>query len=316
MTQPDRLASDARAVQRQTTLKNAIHCSGTALHHGGHVSMAMLPAPADSGIVFRRSDLAGRGTSIPADWRHVADMPMCTALETDGIQIATIEHVMAALAGCGIDNLTIDINGPELPIMDGSAWPFVFLIECAGVAELDAPRRAVRILRSVTLASGSRSVKLRPSDGFSIDFEVDYESGAIARQHCHVDLVDGAFKNELSRARTFGFLHEVDALRAAGLARGASLDNAIVVTHDGVLNEGGLRFPDEFVRHKALDALGDLYLAGAPIIGRFEGRRSGHKLNHRLLRAVFQRPDAWCWSDSSAAGASLPEPRRAVGFDG
>jgi UDP-3-O-[3-hydroxymyristoyl] N-acetylglucosamine deacetylase len=313
MSQSERPAPETRPLQRQTTLKNAIHCSGTALHHGGHVSMAMIPAPANTGIVFRRTDLAGRGATIPGTWRQVADMPMCTAIESDGIQIATIEHVMAALAGCGIDNLVIEIHGPELPIMDGSAWPFVFLIECAGVVELDASRRFIKILRSVTLSAGGRSASLRPAEGFTIDFEVDYGAGAIARQRCEIDLVDGAFKNELSRARTFGFLHEVDALRAAGLARGASLENAIVVTHDGVLNEGGLRFPDEFVRHKALDALGDLYLAGAPIMGRFEGRRSGHKLNHRLLRALFQRRDAWCWSDSSAAGSPLPEPRRAAG---
>src|SRR6185295_16719878 len=169
MTESERPAPEASALQRQTTLKNAIHCSGTALHHGGHVSMAMLPAPANSGIVFRRTDLAGRGVSIPANWRHVADMPMCTALESEGVQIATIEHVMAALAGGGIDNLLIEIQGPELPIMDGSAWPFVFLIECAGVVELEAPRRFVKILRPVTLAAGGRSVALKPGDGFSID---------------------------------------------------------------------------------------------------------------------------------------------------
>jgi UDP-3-O-[3-hydroxymyristoyl] N-acetylglucosamine deacetylase len=277
--------------------------------------MAMIPAAADTGIVFRRTDLAGRRVSVPADWRHVAEMPMCTALEREGVQIATIEHVMAALAGCGIDNLLIELNGPELPIMDGSAWPFVFLIECAGVAELEASRRFLRILRPVTLVTGNRSVALRPGDGFTIDFEVDYDNGAIARQRCEIDVAGGAFKNQLSRARTFGFLHEVDALRAAGLARGASLENAVVVTRDGVLNEGGLRFPDEFVRHKALDALGDLYLAGAPIIGRFEGRRSGHKLNHRLLRSLFQRPNTWCWSDSSVA-EMLPEAPQAVGFGG
>ena len=278
--------------------------------------MAMIPAPAGSGIVFRRTDLAGRGVSIPADWRHVADMPMCTAIEADGVKIATIEHVMAALAGGSIDNLLIEVQGPELPIMDGSAWGFVFMIECAGVVELEAPRRFVKILRPVTLSAGGRSVSLRPGEGFAIDFEVDYGAGAIAPQRCEIELVDGAFKNELSRARTFGFLHEVDALRAAGLARGASLENAIVVTHDGVLNEGGLRFPDEFVRHKALDALGDLYLAGAPIMGRFEGRRSGHKLNHRLLRALFQRRDAWCWSDSNAAVSPSPEPKRVAGLSG
>jgi UDP-3-O-[3-hydroxymyristoyl] N-acetylglucosamine deacetylase len=307
-------------IRRQTTLKNAIHCSGTAIHHGGHVTMAMLPAPAGHGIVFRRTDIAGGGLSIPADWRHVADMPMCTALESAGVQIATIEHLMAALSGCGIDNLLIEINGPELPIMDGSSWPFVFLIECAGISELEAPRRFLKILRPVSIGTGGRSVALMPAEGFSLSFEVDYDSGAIARQNGELNLVDGAFKNELSRARTFGFLHEVDALRAAGFARGASLDNSIVITGDGILNEGGLRFPDEFVRHKMLDALGDLYLAGAPILGRFEGHCSGHKLNHRLLRALFQRREAWCWTESNAPETTpesgLDSAQRAAGFAG
>jgi UDP-3-O-[3-hydroxymyristoyl] N-acetylglucosamine deacetylase len=309
-------ARQAQPIRRQTTLKNAIHCSGTAIHHGGHVTMAMLPAPADHGIVFRRTDIAGKGVSIPADWRHVADMPMCTALEAEGVQIATVEHLMAALSGCGIDNLQIEINGPELPIMDGSAWPFVFLIECAGISELEAPRRFLKILSHVSVSMGGRSVAVMPAEGFSLGFEVDYDSGAIACRNGEIDLVEGAFKNELSRARTFGFLHEVDALRAAGLARGASLDNSIVITGDGILNEGGLRYPDEFVRHKMLDALGDLYLAGAPMIGRFEGHCSGHKLNHRLLRTLFQRREAWCWSDSGAAAPALESSRRAAGFGG
>ena len=312
MTQLQDAAPRAKTARRQTTLKNAIHCSGTPIHHGGHVTMAMLPAPAGHGIVFRRTDIAGRGISIPAGWDHVADMPMCTALESDGVQIATIEHLMAALSGCGIDNLLIEINGPELPIMDGSAWPFVFLIECAGITELDASRRFLKVLSPVTVSLGAgRSAALLPGDGFTLSFEVDYENCALASQASEMELVDGTFKNELSRARTYGFLHEVDALRAAGLARGASLDNSIVITGEGILNEGGLRFPDEFVRHKMLDALGDMYLAGAPIIGRFEGRRSGHKLNHRLLRALFQRREAWCWTESDAAEADATTPRQA-----
>jgi UDP-3-O-[3-hydroxymyristoyl] N-acetylglucosamine deacetylase len=317
MTQSHDALRRAQLARRQTTLKNAIHCSGTPIHNGGHVTMAMLPAPAGHGIVFRRTDIAGRGVIIPADWNHVADMPMCTALEAEGVQIATVEHLMAALSGCGIDNLLIEINGPELPIMDGSAWPFVFLIECAGIAELDAPRRFLKILSPVSVSMSGRSASLLPGEGFTLSFEVDYETGAIARQTSEMELVDGTFKNELSRARTYGFLHEVDALRAAGLARGASLDNSIVITGDGILNEGGLRFPDEFVRHKMLDAFGDMYLAGAPILGRFEGVRSGHKLNHRLLRALFQRREAWCWtdSDSVAIGSALPQDagQRAVG---
>src|SRR5258706_14420479 len=212
----------ALPIHRQTTLKNAIHCSGTAIHHGGHVTMARLHAHARHGIVFRRTDIAGKGLSIPANWDHVADMPMCTALESGGVQIATIEHLMAALSGCGIDNLLIEINGPELPIMDGSAWPFVFLIECAGIAELDAPRRFLKILSPVSVSMSGRSASLLPGEGFTLSFEVDYETGAIARQTTEMELGDGTFKNELSRARTYGFLHEVDALRAAGLARGAS----------------------------------------------------------------------------------------------
>jgi UDP-3-O-[3-hydroxymyristoyl] N-acetylglucosamine deacetylase len=316
MTQVNDASRQALPIRRQTTLKNAIHCSGTAIHHGGHVTMAMLPAPAGHGIVFRRTDIAGKGVSIPADCNHVADMPMCTALESDGVQIATIEHLMAALSGCGIDNLLIEINGPELPIMDGSAWPFVFLIECAGISELDAPRRFLKILSHVSIGMAGRSVALMPADGFTLSFEVDYDSGAIARQTGEIQMAEGTFKNELSRARTFGFLHEVDALRAAGLARGASLDNSIVITGDGILNEGGLRFPDEFVRHKMLDALGDLYLAGAPILGRFEGHRSGHKLNHRLLRALFQRREAWCWSESDAATPALESAPLAARFGG
>ncbi len=321
MTQKQNVTPRTTSVRRQTTLKNAIHCSGTPIHHGGHVTMAMLPAPAGHGIVFRRTDIPGRGISIPAGWDHVADMPMCTALESDGVQIATIEHLMAALSGCGIDNLLIEINGPELPIMDGSAWPFVFLIECAGIAELEAPRRFLRILSPVSVSLGAgRSATLLPGEGFTLNFEVDYDNSAIARQTSEMELVDGTFKNELSRARTYGFLHAVDALRAAGLARGASLDNSIVITGEGILNEGGLRFPDEFVRHKMLDALGDMYLVGAPIIGRFEGRRSGHKLNHRLLRALFQRREAWCWTESDAgegdANVARKSGTRAAGAAG
>jgi UDP-3-O-[3-hydroxymyristoyl] N-acetylglucosamine deacetylase len=228
---------------------------------------------------------------------------MCTALECDGVRISTVEHVMAALAGCGIDNLLIEINGPELPIMDGSAWPFVFLIECAGVAELETARRFLKILRPVTLATGNRSVALRPAEGFAIDFEVDYGNGAIARQRCEVDVTGGAFKNELSRARTFGFLHEVDLLRANGLALGGSLDNSVVISGDNILNEDGLRFADEFVRHKVLDAIGDLALAGAPLLGHFRGVRSGHALNRQVLEALFADEDAWCMTTLSRARA-------------
>src|SRR5262249_41491234 len=253
----------------QRTLKNRIHCSGVSLHHGTRVTMSLVPAPPDSGIIFRRTDIAGASCRIAASWENIAEMPYCSALTNGaGVVIATVEHLLAALAGAGIDNLLVEVNGPELPIMDGSAWPFLFLTECAGVIEQDTPRRAIEILERVSVGGPDRSATLLPGDGFSVSFVIDYESPAIA-QEGFARLSAEVFKSALSRARTYGFLHEVDGLRAAGLARGASLDNAIVVNGSGVMNEDGLRYQDEFVRHKMLDAVGDLYLAGAPILGQF-----------------------------------------------
>lgn len=278
----------------QRTLKRPIHCTGIALHSGASVFMTLRPGEPDGGIVFKRTDVDGDGATIPARWDHVVDTQLCTTLSSrEGVRIGTVEHLMAALAGCEIDNAVIEVNGPEIPIMDGSAAPFVFLIECAGVVELDAPRRVVRIQKAVTVRDGERLASLFPAEGFSIVCEIDFTSPAVSRQRISVDLVNGTFKKELASARTFGFLHEVEELQAAGLARGGSLDNAVVVSGDKVLNEGGLRYADEFVRHKALDAIGDLYLAGAPIVGRFLGVRSGHCINNLLLRTVFADPAAW-----------------------
>lgn len=306
---------------RQRTFKNAIHCSGITLHHGANVSMTLHPAPAGTGVRFRRSDIRGGDNVIPASWRNVAGTTMCTTLaNADGASVATVEHLLAALSGCGIDNLLVELDGPEVPIMDGSAWPFVFLAECAGTVEQEAPRRAVRILKPVQVGDGERSARLEPGDGFSLSFEIAYEDAEIAPQTRVVRLANGSFKSEVSRARTFGFLREVDSLRAAGLARGASLDNAIVVGSRGVMNEGGLRYEDEFVRHKILDSIGDLYLAGGPILGHFHGSRSGHKLNHRLLRALFADPTAWEPADQretvplqpAATAAEEPQARFAA----
>jgi UDP-3-O-[3-hydroxymyristoyl] N-acetylglucosamine deacetylase len=204
---------------------------------------------------------------------------------------------MAALAGMEIDNAIIEVNGPEIPIMDGSAAPFVFLIECAGVVAQDRPRRVIRVLKPIAVDDGERYASLVPGTGFSVSFDIDFASRAVARQRISVELGNGAFKRELARARTFGFLHEVEELRAAGLARGGSLDNAVVVSGDEVLNESGLRYDDEFVRHKALDAIGDLYLAGAPLRGHFFGQRSGHGTNNALLRALFADADAWSYDE-------------------
>jgi len=296
---------DVVSVAPQKTLKAAIHCRGVALHSGGRVGMTLHPAAPNTGIVFRRTDLAG--AELRADWRNSVEQPLCTKLE-DGkdFSVATIEHLMAALAGLEIDNVLIEIDGPEVPVMDGSAAPFVFLIECAGTLEQEAPRRAIKVLKPVNVGEDGKSASLAPDDGFSMSFAIDFASGAINRQDITIALDPESFKVDISRARTFGFLHEVDQMRAAGLARGGSLENAVVIQGDRVLNREGLRYVDEFVRHKVLDALGDLYLAGAPIIGHFRGVRSGHALNRRLLEGLFADPSAWCFIDLQRRLPILP----------
>jgi UDP-3-O-[3-hydroxymyristoyl] N-acetylglucosamine deacetylase len=254
----------------QHTLKNAISCTGTGLHSGTKVTMTLCPAAPDTGIVFRRTDAAASGAEIDARWDNVVDTHLNTTIgNADGVKVGTIEHLMAALSGCAVDNAIVEINGPEIPIMDGSAAPFVFLIECAGTAVL------------------------KPGSGFSVSVEIDFESALVARQKLQVNLVNGTFRSEIARARTFGFDHEVAQLQAMGLARGGSLDNAVVVSGDRVLNADGLRYDDEFVRHKVLDSIGDLYLAGGVIIGHFQGFRCGHSLNNALLRSLFAQADAW-----------------------
>src|SRR5260221_3404092 len=291
-------------VVQQRTIKNPIHCRGVGLHSGVKAAMTLHPAAPGSGIVFRRTDAGGAGAEIAATWQNVVESALCTTLSNgDAITIGTVEHLMAAVAGDEIDNVLVELDGPEVPIMDGSAAPFVFLIECAGVVEQDAPRQAIRILKTVTAGDKEKSACLMPDDGFSMSFEIDFASRAVSQQDLSIVFDSETFKSEISRARTFGFLHEVDRMRAAGLARGGSLDNAVVVSGDTILNEGGLRYADEFVRHKLLDSLGDLYLAGAPIIGHFRGLRSGHLLNRKLLEPLFATPDAWCKTTLSRADA-------------
>lgn len=301
-------AIDARKLSvYQYTLKDVIDCTGIGLHSGARVSMTLRPAGPDSGIVFRRTDIAGGGVEIPARWDAVVDTRLNTTLgDGNGVTVGTVEHVMAALAGAGIDNAIIELNGPEVPIMDGSAAPFVFLIECAGVVEQSAPRRVIEILRPVSVGDRDRSAMLSPGNSFSVSFEIDFKGTLIDQQQFFGDFSNGAFRRDIARARTFGFEEEVEALQAAGLARGGSLDNAIVVSGDRILNDDGLRFDDEFVRHKVLDSIGDLYLAGGQIIGHFHGFRSGHGLNHELLRALFDNEDAWRISE---LGMDLPAPR-------
>jgi UDP-3-O-[3-hydroxymyristoyl] N-acetylglucosamine deacetylase len=302
---------------RQQTLKNSIHCSGIGLHSGARVSMTLHPRES-GGIVFRRSDLAG-APEIAATWDNAVETPLCTTLQRGETRVATVEHLLSALAGVGIDSVLVELDGPEVPIMDGSAAPFVFLIECAGIAELSAPRMAIRVHRTVAIEETHRSARLLPAArGLGIDFEIDFDSPTVARQDWSVQLSRPVYKRDIARARTFGFLHEVDKLRESGLAQGGSLDNAVVIAQDGILNEGGLRYEDEFVRHKVLDAVGDLYLAGAPIIGRFQGAQSGHALNLRLVAALLSDPSAWSWTEMSQADVGIGEvggaaiPSRAV----
>ena len=278
----------------QHSLKSKISCCGMGLHSGTNVSITLVPAPENTGIVFRQINNDKISSDIIAHVDNVVDDRLCTTLgNSTGNTIATVEHLMAALRGCGIDNLYIEVEGSELPIMDGSSEPFVSLIECAGVVEQSAPRRVIRILKPVNVEVGDSQATLMPADRPSLDVEIDFDSAFISNQALSIGLVNGSFCKELARARTFGFLHEVEQMRAAGLAKGGSLENAVVVSQDGVLNDGGLRFDDEFVRHKMLDAVGDLYLAGGHIIGQFSGIRSGHAINNALLRALFADGEAW-----------------------
>lgn len=254
--------------------------------------MTLHPAAADTGIVFRQT---GSRAEIRANWANTTESPLCTVLSNgEGIRIGTIEHLMAALAGTAIDNAVVELDGPEVPIMDGSAAPFLFLIECAGTVAQDMPRRAIKVLKPVSVGEDGATAALSPDHGFSMSFEIDFDNPLIRRQDITLLFDAETFKTELSRARTFGLLDEVDRLRAAGFVRGGSLDNAVVVGRDHVLNIGGLRYADEFVRHKLLDAFGDLYLAGGPLVGCFRGVRSGHAHTKRLLAALFADNDAWC----------------------
>ena len=296
-------------IARQKTLKKSIHCRGIGLHSGARINLALHPAAPGTGILFRRRDEGG--TEIAASWRNIVDSTLCTTLgDGNGVTIATVEHLMSALAGLEVDNAIVELDGPEVPVMDGSAAPFVFLIECAGLVEQHAPRRAIKVLKPVHVGGNGKSAALVPDDQFRVSFAIDFASDAIKRQELSFTLDAGDFKHEISRARTFGFLDEVDRMQAAGLARGGSLENAIVISGDRVLNKEGLRYGDEFVRHKVLDALGDLYLAGGPILGHFHGVRSGHALNRELIAALFADATAWC-ATAVPVEAWDEEPQRA-----
>jgi UDP-3-O-[3-hydroxymyristoyl] N-acetylglucosamine deacetylase len=278
----------------QKTLGKIVECSGIGVHSGEKIDLRLCPAPADSGITFIRTDLVNGARTIKARWDNVIDTRMCTVIGNDhGGKVATIEHLMAALAASGIDNATIEINGGEVPVMDGSSASFVFLIEEAGVVEQSALRREIEVLAPVSVEHNGKRASLSPSADARYSVTIDFNSAPIKTQSCDVTLSAINFKNEISRARTFGFYEEVEQLQKLGLARGGSLDNAIVIKDQTILNEGGLRYSNEFARHKVLDAIGDIALAGMPIRGHFEGYCCGHDLNNKLLRALFATPDAW-----------------------
>ena len=277
----------------QTRIKQSVSCRGTGLHSGVEATITLQPAAIGHGIVFHRVDVAGDGR-VPARYDLVHSTAFGTTLRNEaGAEVRTVEHLMAALAAAGVDNVRIEIDGPEIPIMDGSSAAFVALIEAAGLKSQAATRHYIRILHPIEVRDGDRIARLAPHDGFQIDCDIDFEAAAIARQRFVFEVKGDVFKNDVARARTFTQMKDVEALHARGLALGGSMENAVVVDEGEILNPEGLRFADECVRHKALDVLGDLALAGKPILGRFEGVKMGHAMNNKVLRALFADPSAF-----------------------
>ncbi len=280
----------------QRTLKNTIRATGVGLHSGEKVFLTLRPAAVDTGIVFRRVDL-DPVVEIPARADLVTETMLCTGLSRDGGKAMTVEHLMSALAGLGVDNVYIDLSAPEVPIMDGSSGPFVFLLQSAGIVEQNAPKRFIRILSPVEVRDGDKIARFEPYDGFRLGFTVEFSHPAIpsSQSRAVVEFSTENYVREVSRARTFGFMRDLEFMRERNLGLGGSMDNAIVLDEFRVLNDDGLRYADEFVRHKILDAVGDLYLAGHPILGAYEGFKSGHALNNRLVRALLAEQSAWAF---------------------
>lgn len=280
--------------QNEQTLAHAAIIAGTGLHTGEPVRMVVRPAPAGTGVVFVRTDITDRDNRVAAVAHNVTKTQLGTVItNAAGVSVSTIEHIMAALAALSVDNVVIELDGPEVPIMDGSAEPFVQLLDQAGFRPQILPQSVIEILKPVEVVEGDKRAALLPADRFEVRFEIDFPGTPIGHQAVDLIVTEQSFRDELAAARTFGFLEGVEALRAVGLARGGSLDNAIVIDGDRIMNEGGLRFENEFARHKALDAIGDLYVLGMPILGRFEGIRAGHGLNNALVRELLSRPDAY-----------------------
>src|SRR5258706_1537867 len=293
---------------KQRTLKKKISTTGVGLHTGTKVTLTLRPAAADTGIIFRRVDLE-TPVDVPARAVNVTDTRLSTLIEQDGARISTVEHLMSAMAGLGIDNAYVDISGPEVPIMDGSAGPFVFLLQQAGIEEQKAAKRFIRIKSPVEARSGDKLARFDPYNGFKVDFSIEFPHPVFGGENKHVvvDFAENSYLKEISRARTFGFMQEVETMREMGLALGGSLDNAIVLDEFRVLNNDGLRYDNELVKHKVLDAIGDLYLLGHPLIGAYTAYKSGHALNNQLLRAMLAKTDAWEFVTFEGAGeAQVP----------
>ena len=279
---------------RQRTLKTSVRATGVGVHTGQKVVMVLRPAPIDTGIVFCRSDLPGN-PAIPARASNVSNTTMATVIEKDGARVSTVEHLMSAFAGLGVDNAFVDVSGEEVPIMDGSAGTFVFLIQSAGIEEQAAAKRYIRVLKKIELAEGDKKVRLEPFDGFKVGFTIEFSHPVFdaTTSEVEIDFGEVSYVRDVARARTFGFTQEVEMLRSKGLGRGGSLDNVVVIDDFRVLNAEGLRMNDEFVMHKALDAVGDLYMLGRPLIGAFYGHKSGHALNNLLVRKLIADNSAW-----------------------
>ncbi len=291
----------------QRTLSNTIRATGVGLHSGDKVYMTLRPAPVDTGIVFRRVDLEPV-VEVPARADLVTEVTLCTGLTCDNAKIQTVEHLMSALAGLGVDNCIIELSSAELPIMDGSSGPFVFLLQSAGISEQNAAKRFIRVLKTVEVTEGDKVARLTPYAGFKLGFTIAFDHPAIPAKQSRVELEfsTAAYIKEIARARTFGFMRELEYMRERNLGLGGSMDNAIVLDEFRVLNEDGLRFADEFVRHKILDAIGDLYLSGGQILGAYEGYKSGHALNNKLARALLADASAWEWASFQQAGTQAP----------
>lgn len=291
---------------KQRTLKSLIRTTGVGLHSGKKVTLVLRPAQPGDGITFHRVDL-DPPVSLPASPFAVGDTRMASCLEKDGVRLSTVEHLMSALAGLGIDNLHVDVDAEEIPILDGSAAPFVFLLQSAGIVEQAAPKRFLRVKNTVEVRDGDKWARLDPYDGFRLEFSIRFNHPAVDKSGTNVavDFEDQSYIRDIARARTFGFTQDVEAMRAQGLALGGSLENAIVMDEYRILNAEGLRVPDEFVRHKVLDAIGDLYLVGAPLLARFSAHKSGHALNNQLLRALLADQSAWAW-ETFETSAAIP----------